>query len=83
MIETQLAQIAQQVGSSSSSTGTQSPGQPVVNPREQAKAITLRSGKGYDDPVMVEEGVPNSDGGVPKGKEEEYEAELSPNDQRE
>lgn len=54
MIETQLSQIAQHVGSSSSS-GTQFPGQTVVNPKEHIKAITLRSGKGYEGPVMSEE----------------------------
>jgi len=30
------------------------PSQPEPNPKESAKAITLRSGKGYKDPIMLE-----------------------------
>ncbi|XP_021743111.1 uncharacterized protein LOC110709208 [Chenopodium quinoa] len=44
-MESQLAQIAQQVGSSSSNPSGHFPSSTVVNSKEQAKAITLRSGR--------------------------------------
>ncbi|XP_048489922.2 uncharacterized protein LOC125491885 [Beta vulgaris subsp. vulgaris] len=51
MIETQLAQIAQQVSNTSSST--QFPSQPVIH--EHAKAITLRSGANHEGFKMPSE----------------------------
>ncbi|XP_057246790.1 uncharacterized protein LOC130589533 [Beta vulgaris subsp. vulgaris] len=52
MIETQLAQIAQQV-SNTTSPSTKFPSQPVIH--EHAKAITLRSGANYEGPKMPSE----------------------------
>ncbi|XP_056687962.1 uncharacterized protein [Spinacia oleracea] len=73
IIETQLGQIAQHVGSSSSSSGPQLPSQTVLNPKEHIKAITLRSGKGYEGPVMREEVATKRDEGC--GEEEKVESE--------
>lgn len=54
MLETQVTQIAQQVSTITRPHGA-FPGQPEVNPREQCKAITLRSGLAYDEPPMPQE----------------------------
>ena len=76
IMETQLAQIAQQVGSPSTSSGSQFPGQPEVNPREHVKAITLRSGKGYEGPKMNEE-APMEEVEIEKNVEDDIECDLS------
>ncbi|XP_021761194.1 uncharacterized protein LOC110726028 [Chenopodium quinoa] len=62
--ENQLAQIAQQVGSSTSNASGQFPSSTVVNPKEHVKAITLRSGRGYEGPVMSEDVPQKRDEGV-------------------
>ncbi|XP_021763670.1 uncharacterized protein LOC110728320 [Chenopodium quinoa] len=64
IIENQLAQIAQQVGSSTSNASGQFPISTVVNPKEHVKAITLRSGRGYEGPVMSEDVPQKRDEGV-------------------
>ncbi|XP_021721525.1 uncharacterized protein LOC110689103 [Chenopodium quinoa] len=64
IIENQLAQIAQQVKSSSSNPSGHFPSSTVVNPKEQAKAITFRLRRGYEGSVMSEEEPQNRDGGV-------------------
>ncbi|XP_021714895.1 uncharacterized protein LOC110682862 [Chenopodium quinoa] len=64
IIENQLAQIAQQVGSSTSNASGQFPSSTVVNPKEHVKAITLRSGRGYEGPVMSEDVPQKRDEGV-------------------
>ncbi|CAJ2652102.1 unnamed protein product [Trifolium pratense] len=50
MLETQIAQVAQQQASTSAPAGT-FPGQPQQNPRGQANAVILRSGKQLDKPT--------------------------------
>ncbi|CAJ2638232.1 unnamed protein product [Trifolium pratense] len=50
MLETQIAQVAQQQASTSAPAGT-FPGQPQQNPRGQASAVILRSGKQLDEPT--------------------------------
>ena len=54
LLETQVAQQA----ASSSRTQGQLPGKPENNPREQAHAITLRSGTKYDEPTMPTNDTP-------------------------
>ncbi|XP_021727434.1 uncharacterized protein LOC110694570 [Chenopodium quinoa] len=76
IIENQLAQIAQQVGSSSSNPSGHIPSSTVVNPKEQAKAITLRSGRGYEGSVMSEEEPQKRDEGVVVRNEDEFENEI-------
>ncbi|XP_021737517.1 uncharacterized protein LOC110704036 [Chenopodium quinoa] len=76
IIENQLAQIAQQVGSSSSNPSGHFPSSTVVNPKEQAKAITLRSGIGYEGSVMSEEEPQKRDEGVVVRNESEFENEI-------
>jgi len=51
MMETQLAQIAQQVNHLSRPQGHLS-GQPEANPKGHMNAITLRSGKQLDEPKV-------------------------------
>ncbi|XP_021744415.1 uncharacterized protein LOC110710430 [Chenopodium quinoa] len=75
-MESQLAQIAQQVGSSSSNPSGHFPSSTVVNPKEQAKAITLRSGRGYEGPVMSEEDPQKRDEGVVVRSEDDFENEV-------
>ncbi|XP_021717034.1 uncharacterized protein LOC110684903 [Chenopodium quinoa] len=75
-MESQLAQIAQQVGSSSSNPSGHFPSSTVVNPKEQAKAITLRSGRGYEGPVMSEEEPQKRDEGVVVRSEDDFENEV-------
>ncbi|XP_021727822.1 uncharacterized protein LOC110694935 [Chenopodium quinoa] len=75
-MESQLAQIAQQVGSSSSNPNGHFPSSTVVNPKEQAKAITLRSGRGYEGPVMSEEEPQKRDEGVVVRSEDDFENEV-------
>ncbi|XP_010681879.2 uncharacterized protein LOC104896784 [Beta vulgaris subsp. vulgaris] len=72
MIETQLAQIAQQV-SNTTSPSTKFPSQPVIH--EHAKAITLRSGENYEGPNMPNE-VNESPKVEKKGSEGEVEKLL-------
>ncbi|XP_021733287.1 uncharacterized protein LOC110700107 [Chenopodium quinoa] len=76
IMEGQLAQIAQQVGSSSSNPSGHFPSSTVVNPKEQAKAITLRSGRGYEGPVMSEEEPQKRDEGVVVRSEDDFENEV-------
>ncbi|XP_021726649.1 uncharacterized protein LOC110693809 [Chenopodium quinoa] len=76
IIENQLAQIAQQVGSSSSNPSGHFPSSTVVNPKEKAKAITLRSGRGYEGSVMSEEEPQKRDEGVVVRNESEFENEI-------
>ncbi|XP_021750654.1 uncharacterized protein LOC110716341 [Chenopodium quinoa] len=76
IMESQLAQIAQQVGSSSSNPSGHFPSSIVVNPKEQAKAITLRSGRGYEGPVMSEEEPQKRDKGVVVRSEDDFENEV-------
>ncbi|XP_021766687.1 uncharacterized protein LOC110731163 [Chenopodium quinoa] len=76
IMEGQLAQIAQQVGSSSSNPSGHFPSSTVVNPKEQAKAITLRSGRGYEGPVMSEEETQKRDEGVVVRSEDDFENEV-------
>lgn len=54
MIETQLSQIAQQVGSQGSNQGKQFSGQTVVNPIEHVKAVFVNSGNHEEYVAMVE-----------------------------
>ncbi|XP_021765436.1 uncharacterized protein LOC110729952 [Chenopodium quinoa] len=75
-MESQLAQIAQQVGSSSSNPSGHFPSSTVVNPKEKAKAITLRSGRGYEGPVMSEEEPQKRDEGVVVRSEDDFENEV-------
>ncbi|XP_021835029.2 uncharacterized protein [Spinacia oleracea] len=72
IMETQLGQIALHVGSSSSSC-PQLLSQTVLNPKEHIKAITLRSEKGYEGPVMREEVATKRDEGCEE--EEKVESE--------
>ncbi|XP_021773528.1 uncharacterized protein LOC110737476 [Chenopodium quinoa] len=76
IIKSQFAQISQQVGSSSSNPSGHFPSSTVVNPKEQAKAITLRSGRGYEGPVMSEEEPQKRDEGVVVRSEDDIENEL-------
>ncbi|XP_021743413.1 uncharacterized protein LOC110709500 [Chenopodium quinoa] len=76
IMESQLAQIAQQVGSSSSNPSGHFPSSTVVNLKEQAKAITLRSGRGYEGPVMSEEEPQKTDEGVVVRGEDDFENEI-------
>ncbi|CAJ2651912.1 uncharacterized protein LOC123905413 [Trifolium pratense] len=50
MLETQIAQVAQQQASTSAPTGI-FPGQPQPNPRGHVNAVILRSGTQYDGPA--------------------------------
>ncbi|XP_021717456.1 uncharacterized protein LOC110685267 [Chenopodium quinoa] len=75
-MESQLAQIAQQVGSSSSNPSGHCPSSTIVNPKEQDKAITLRSGRGYEGPVMSEEEPQKRDEGVVVRSEDDFENEV-------
>ena len=61
MLKTQISQVAQQVASSSQTSGI-FPGQPEANP--EINAITLRNGRQLEDPV-----------GKPKTNEVEVESE--------
>ncbi|XP_021761416.1 uncharacterized protein LOC110726269 [Chenopodium quinoa] len=76
IIENQLAQIAQQVGSSTSNASGQFPSSTVVNPKEHVKAITLRSGRGYEGPVMSEDVPQKRDEGVEVRSENDVENEV-------
>ncbi|XP_021748087.1 uncharacterized protein LOC110713944 [Chenopodium quinoa] len=76
IMEGQLAQIAQQVGSSSSNPSGHFPSSTVVNLKEKAKAITLRSGRGYEGPVMSEEEPQKRDEGVVVRSEDDFENEV-------
>ncbi|XP_020258488.1 uncharacterized protein LOC109834881 [Asparagus officinalis] len=51
MLENQVTQLAQQFNSSSRPSGM-FPGQPETNPKESINAITLRSGKELETPMM-------------------------------
>ncbi|XP_020262292.1 uncharacterized protein LOC109838247 [Asparagus officinalis] len=53
MLERQITQLAQNASSSSRPSGML-PGQPETNPRGHVNAITLRSGKQYEEPKMKE-----------------------------
>ncbi|XP_021757421.1 uncharacterized protein LOC110722457 [Chenopodium quinoa] len=75
-MESQLAQIAQQVGSSSSNPSGHFSSSTVVNPKEKAKAITLRSGRGYEGPIMSEEETQKRDEGVVVRSEDDFENEV-------
>ncbi|XP_021729929.1 uncharacterized protein LOC110696908 [Chenopodium quinoa] len=76
IIENQLAQIAQQVGSSTSNASGQFPSSTVVNPKEHVKAITLRSRRGYEGPVMSEDVPQKRDEGVEVRSENDVENEV-------
>ncbi|XP_021771148.1 uncharacterized protein LOC110735278 [Chenopodium quinoa] len=76
IIENQLAQIAQKVGSLSSNPSGHFLSSTVVNPKEQAKAITLRSGRGYERPIMSEDEPQKRDEGVVVRNEGEFENEI-------
>ncbi|XP_021742811.1 uncharacterized protein LOC110708896 [Chenopodium quinoa] len=76
IIENQLAQIAQQVGSLSLSPSGHFPSSTVVNPKEQDKAITLRLGRGYEGSVMSEEEPQKGDEGVVVRNEDDFENEI-------
>jgi len=51
MLETQIPQVAQQVVSSSQTSGI-FPSQPEANPKGQMNGITLRNGRQLEDPVV-------------------------------
>jgi len=51
MLETQISQVAQQVATSSQTSGT-FPSQTETNPKGHISAITLRDGKQLEDPVV-------------------------------
>ncbi|XP_021714620.1 uncharacterized protein LOC110716099 [Chenopodium quinoa] len=76
-MEGQLAQIAQQVGSSSSNPGGQFPSTTVMNPKEQAKSITLIMEGGYETPIMRENVAKKGDEGDSWVDESEFENEVS------
>jgi len=60
MLETQIAQVAQQVGTSSQ-TSRIFPSQTETNPKGHISAITLRDGKQLEDPVVK---VKNNEGEI-------------------
>ncbi|XP_021731249.1 uncharacterized protein LOC110698149 [Chenopodium quinoa] len=75
-MESQLAQIAQQVGSSYSNPSGHFPSSTVVKPKKQAKAIKLRLGRGYEGRVMSEEEPQKRDKGVVVRSEDNFENEV-------
>ncbi|XP_021713469.1 uncharacterized protein LOC110681623 [Chenopodium quinoa] len=76
MIEIQLSQIAQQVGCTSN-PGGQFPSTTVMNPKEQAKSITLIMEGGYETPIMRENVAKKGDEGDSWVDESEFENEVS------
>ncbi|XP_021760574.1 uncharacterized protein LOC110725399 [Chenopodium quinoa] len=76
MIESQLSQIAQQVGCTSN-PGGQFPSTTVMNPKEQAKSITLIMEGGYETPIMRENVAKKGDEGDSWVDESEFENEVS------
>ncbi|KAJ9554347.1 hypothetical protein OSB04_018392 [Centaurea solstitialis] len=72
MIETQIAQLAQQIANSVRPQG-QLPGQPEPNPRAQMNAITLRDGKNLKEVERKTRNVVShgGNGGVSKANEGE------------
>ncbi|XP_021744023.1 uncharacterized protein LOC110710075 [Chenopodium quinoa] len=77
IMEGQLAQIAQQVGSSSSNPSGHFPSTTVMNPKEQAKSITLIMEGGYETPIMRENFAKKGDEGDSWVDESEFENEVS------
>ncbi|KAJ9544205.1 hypothetical protein OSB04_023912 [Centaurea solstitialis] len=65
MIETQIAQLAQQIANSVRPQG-QLPGQPEPNPRAQMNAITLRDGKANEGENVGQAGDPPVESSVKK-----------------
>ncbi|XP_021740040.1 uncharacterized protein LOC110706425 [Chenopodium quinoa] len=76
IMEGQLAQIAQQVGCTSN-PGGQFPSTTVMNPKEQAKSITLIMEGGYETPIMRENVAKKGDEGDSWVDESEFENEVS------
>ncbi|XP_021717859.1 uncharacterized protein LOC110685620 [Chenopodium quinoa] len=76
MIESQLSQIAQQVGCSPN-PGGQFPSTTVKNPIEHAKSITLILEGGYEAPIMRENFSKKGDEGDSWVDESEFENEVS------
>ena len=60
MLETQISQVAQQVATSSQTSGI-FPSQTETNPTGHVSAITLRDGKQLEDPVVK---VKNNEGEI-------------------
>ncbi|CAJ2627735.1 unnamed protein product [Trifolium pratense] len=69
MLETQIAQVAQQQASTSAPAGI-FPGQPEPNPRGHVNAIILRSGKQLDEPTNSKPDDPAMQQGSNKPTEE-------------
>ncbi|PNX66720.1 hypothetical protein L195_g055243 [Trifolium pratense] len=74
MLETQISQVAQQQASTSAPAGT-FPGQPQQNPKGQANAIILRSGKQVDGQTNPETDIPT----MHQDSEKTIEKESEPN----
>ena len=75
MLETQISQVAQQVASSSKSSGI-FPSEPEANPKGQMNAITLRNGRQLEDPIektKTNKGEKKSD--KPQSEEAKVESE--------
>ena len=75
-------QVANQAASSSRPPGTL-PGNPDVNPREQCKAVHLRSGFEYENPTVTRDGKPISPQSTIENEAPKVSGEVNDTDEKE
>ena len=67
-LELQMGQMAKEIGEIKAHGSDKLPSQPLINPRENASAITLRSGRTLDEPIA--EPIPQAEPILPPSHHE-------------